>query len=233
METEDGRGFVNAAVFHTQVEDMQREVNVSDPVAGVVQTIVNTADADITGLEVEGRYAITDSFLVTANLGLIDAEYQDVRFDISGDGVVDGADLGLAIPRVPETTWGVGAIYDMDLAAAGFLTFRANYQYRDEFAYTDNNFGWIQEANILRADVTWETPVDGLAVSLFGNNLLDEVQAGNDTQLSFGGNFAAFAPGGQNLSTGVNVPFADNPAGGTFSPLKKGRVVGVELTFAR
>ncbi|MEO0466574.1 MAG: TonB-dependent receptor [Pseudomonadota bacterium] len=233
METEDGRGQLNTAVFFTQIEDMQREVNVSDPIAGVVQTIVNTADADIAGLELEGRYAFGDNFLVTANLGLIEAEYQDVRFDISGDGAIDGADLDLSIPRVPEVTWGVGAIYDVDMGEAGLLTLRANYQYRDEFAYTDNNFGFIQQADILRGDITWQTPYDGLSLSLFGNNLLDEVQAGNDTQLSFGGAFAGFAPGGQNLSTEVAVPFADNPTGGTFSPLKKGRVVGVELTFER
>lgn len=223
METADGRGQLNSALFFTQIEDMQREVNLSDPTAGVVQTIVNTADADITGLELEGRYAVTDNFLLTANLGLLDAEYTDVIFDISSDGAVDGGDLELALPRVPETTWGVGAIYDVDMDAAGFLTFRANYQYRDEIAYTDNNFGWIQEFDQLNGDITWQTPYDGLAVSLFGTNLLDEVQAGNDTQIPFGGA----------RSDGVNEPFSDNPAAGTFSPLKKGRVVGIELTFER
>lgn len=230
-ETEDRRGLVNAAAFMTKIDNMQREVNISDPTAGVVQNIVNTADAEILGLEVEGRYAFTDNFVLTGNIGIIDAEYTDVLFDISGDGVVDGGDLDLAIPRVPELTYGIGFIYDVDLADKGALTARANFQHKDEFAYTDNNFGWIQEVDSLSANLTWTTPMDGIAVSLYGNNLLDEVSAGNDTQLPFGGALSPLVPGSQNLSTGVNAPFAAYPAAGTLSPLKKGRVIGLELTY--
>ncbi|MAI90425.1 TonB-dependent receptor [Ponticaulis sp.] len=230
-ETEDGRGQVNSAVFFTQISDMQREVNLSDPTAGVVQNIVNTADADILGVEVEGRYAVTDSLLVTANIGLIDAEYTSVDFDISGDGVVSAADLDLAIPRVPELTYGFGFIYDHDLGSNGALVTRVNFQHKDEFAYTDNNFGWIQEYDALSANVSWETPWDGISMSVFGDNLLDQVSAGNDTQLPFGSNVAPFVPGGEALGNGVNAPFDQYPAVGTLSPLKRGRVVGIELTY--
>ena len=227
-ETENGRGLLNAAVFFTDIKDMQREVNLSDPSAGVVQTIVNTADAEIAGLELEGRYAITDNFLLTGNVGLIDAEYQSVDFDISGDGVIDGEDLALALPRVPDVTFGVGALYDVSLGNNGSLVTRVNYQNRDEVAYTDNNFGWINEAEIVDADLTWNTPVDGLSVSLYGRNLL----AGGDTQVPFAGAaIAGASPGGVNRANGVGVPFDPNPAAGTFSPLKKGRVIGLELTF--
>ncbi|MEL6861866.1 MAG: hypothetical protein AAGL11_08510, partial [Pseudomonadota bacterium] len=95
------------------------------------------------------------------------------------------------------------------------------------------NFGFINEAEMVDADLTWNTTVDGLSLSLYGRNLLDEVQAGGDTQLPFGGNVAAAAPGGVNLANGVNAPFDPNPAAGTFSPLKKGRVIGLELTLSR
>lgn len=229
-ETADRKGQVNAAVFFTDVQNMQREVNASSPTAGVVQNIVNTADAEILGLEVEGRYAVTDNFLVTANLGLIDAEYTDVRYDISGDLVVDGKDLALAIPRVPEATYGFGFIYDTDLGDHGSLVSRMNFQHKDEFAYTDSNFGWVQAVDSLSGDITWYTGLDGISVSLYGDNLLDEVSAGNDTQLPFGGNLAAFVPGSQNLAAGVGTPFGP-PAVGTLSPLKKGRVIGIELTY--
>lgn len=233
-ETSDGRGQLSAAAFMTEIEDMQREVNASDPTAGVVQTILNTADATITGFEFEGRYAITENFLVMANLGIIDAEYDSVRFNISADpgGLVDGDDLALAIPRVPETTWGIGFIHDLPLGNAGDLSTRVNYQYRDELAFTDSNFGWIQEAGMLDANLTWYTPVDGLEVSIFGRNLLDEVQAGGDTQLPFGGNVAPLF-GLPSLNDGVNQPFGDYPAVGTLSPLKPGRTIGFELTISR
>lgn len=230
-ETADRRGQINAAVFMNDIKDMQRELNLSSPSSGVAQTIVNTADAEILGFEAEGRYALTDSFLLTANLGIISAEYTDVIFDISGNGTVGPEDLALALPRVPETTYGVGALYDLDLGARGSLVSRVSFQHRDEFAYTDNNFGYIDEADQVDANFTWNTPYDGLSVSLFGKNLLDESIAGGDTQVPFGGALAGAVPDGQNLSDGTNDVFDPNPAAGTFQPLQPGRVIGIELSI--
>jgi iron complex outermembrane receptor protein len=229
FQTPDNRGQLNLAAFYTDIENMQREVNISSPTAGVSQFIFNTADANILGFEAEGQYALTESLLLQANVGVIDAEYDSVLFDISSDGVVDDEDTALAIPRVPELTWGVTGVHNADLGNAGSLLTRVSYQYRDRFAYTDNNFGWVQEADILDANITWQTPRDGVSLSLYGRNLLDQVQVGNDTQVPFG-----FIPGfgfGEQRSNGVNEPFGDQPAAGTFSPLAPGRVVGIELTI--
>lgn len=226
----DRRAQINASVFLTDISDMQRELNLSDPVTGVLQTIVNTADATVKGLEVEGRLKATDNILFTGNIGLLDGDYDSVLFDISGDGVVDDADLALDIPRVSPITFGAGVIHDLDLGTSGGLTTRVNFQRRDEFAYTDTNFGWIQAADILDANITWDTPVQGVSLSLYGKNLLDEVQAGNDTQLPFGGNIAPLL-GQPSLANGVNRPYDRFPAVGTLSPLKKGRLIGLELTI--
>ena len=220
FQTDDGAFTLNAAIYYTDIANMQREVNQSSPTAGVSQFILNTADASILGFEAEGRMRVTDSLLFTANLGLIDAEYDSVAFDISGDGTINDADLALKLPRVPDITWGVGVIHEIYMES-GSITTRVNYQFRDEFAYTDNNFGYIQDAQNLDANITWETPMDGLSFSLYGKNLLDQVQAGGDTQLPFGGP----------LSNGVNRPFDFFPAAGTLSPLSKGRQIGVEASF--
>ncbi|MFN7164623.1 MAG: TonB-dependent receptor domain-containing protein [Hyphomonas sp.] len=230
-ETDDRRGQLNAAVFFNDITDMQRELNLSSPTSGVAQTIVNTADAEILGFEVEARYALTDTFLLTANLGLLDAEYTNVIFDISGNGTVGPEDLSLALPRVPEATYGFGVLHDLDLGNRGSLVSRASFQHRDRFAYTDNNFGYVDAADQVDANLTWNTPFEGFSVSLFGKNLLDEAIAGGDTQVPFGGAFAPQVPGGQNLSNGVNAPFDPNPAAGTFQPLQPGRTIGIEFTI--
>lgn len=231
FQTEDRRGTLNISAFLTDISDMQREVNLPSVGAGVSQFILNTADATIKGVEAEGRYAVTDNFLLTGNIGLIDAEYDQIGFDISGDGIVNDADLALDIPRVPKATFGVGFIADFDMRESGVIVTRANFQHRDRIAYTDNNFGFVQAIDNLSANITWETPIDGVELSLYGKNLFDEVQVGGDTQLPFGGPQSPAIPGSQNLSNGVNSPFDNNPAVGTFSPLKKGRVVGIELTI--
>jgi iron complex outermembrane receptor protein len=230
-QTEDGRGQFNAAVFFNKMSDMQRELNLPSPSAGVSQVILNTADAEILGLEAEGRYALTDNLLITANVGIIDADYTSVDYDISSDGLVNGRDLRLDLPRVPEATYGIGAIYDFDLREKGSLVARANFQHRDKSAYTDNNWGWTNAVDMLDANLTWNTPYEGLSVAIFGKNLLDEVSAGNDTQLPFGGNVSALVPGSSNLATGANTPYAYYPAVGTFSPLIPGRRIGFEITM--
>ncbi len=220
FQTADGAFTFNAAAYITKVGNMQREVNLADPGAGVVQNILNTADATITGFEAEARMRVSESLAFTANIGIIDAEYDRVLFDISGDGVINDTDLALSLPRVPPITVGMGLIHELNVGSSKFLT-RVNYQYRDEAAYTDDNLGWLNALSNLEANITWETPVDGLSLSVYGRNLLDEVQEGGDTQVPFGG------PN----STGVRRPFAPDPQLGTFSPLMRGRNVGVEALF--
>ncbi|MGE6696987.1 TonB-dependent receptor [Hyphomonas sp. NPDC076900] len=220
-QSTDGRVQVNGAAFMTEVGDMQREVNTAAPGAAVVQNIVNTADATIYGLEFDGRIVLTDTLLASFNVGFMDASYDDVFYDLNNDGVVDQDDVNLDLPRVPPITYGFGLMKEFDLGTSGAVVARANYQYRDRIAYTDSNFGWIQDANMVDVNVTWETPVQGLSASLYGKNLLDEVQLGNDTQLPF--------PGPN--STGLNYSYQALPAGGTFSPMKKGRLLGLELTY--
>jgi iron complex outermembrane receptor protein len=199
---------------------MQREVNVADPGAGVVQNILNTADATIAGFEAESTIRLSDTLVFNANVGIIDDQYDEILFDISGDGVIDQADFDLRIPRIPAVTWGMGLIHELFLGDSEIVT-RVNYQYRDEFAFTDDNLGWIQDISNLEANITWNTPIDGFSLSVYGRNLFDQVQAGGDTQLPFGGP----------LSTGVRQPFANNPTGGTLSPLQRGRNIGIEALF--
>jgi iron complex outermembrane receptor protein len=222
FQTADGTFTLNVAAYYTDISNLQREINQASETSGVAQSIFNTADASILGFEAESRVRLDDSLIFTANIGIIDDEYDAVFRDISGDGVVDAADEALRLPRVPEVTFGAGLIHEV-LLSNGAIVSRINYQFRDEYAYTDSNFGFVQSSDNLDANITWETPINGLSFSVYGKNLLDEVQVGGDTQLPFGG--GAF-------SNGVNAPFDPSPAAGTFSPLSKGRQVGAEVTFA-
>ena len=220
FQTADSKLTLNVAAYVTKIQDMQREVNQADPQSGVAQSIFNTADATIMGFEAEGRLRVTDGLILTANVGLINDEYDEILFDISGDGVINDDDLDLRIPRVPETTFGFGFIHELFVGNNEFIT-RFNYQWRDEFAFTDDNRGFIQSISNLEGNITWVTPIDGFSLSVYGRNLFDEVQAGGDTQLPFGGP----------LSNGVNAPFDPVPGAGTFSPLQRGRTIGVEAVI--
>lgn len=204
-------GRLNAAVFYNTIDDMQREINLPGPI-GVIQLIRNTADATITGLEIDGSFGLTDNLLMLASVGVIDASYDEVRFDLNSDGVVDDADKALDLPRAADLTYSIGFTHDLELGQWGYLTSRINYAYRDESAYTDNNLGFITDQSILDAGLDFYSKDGDWVLSIYGRNILDEVKHGGDTQLpdDIGG----------------------VPVGGTFSPLAKGRVIGAEVTWS-
>ena len=209
---EFGRSRLNGALFYNEIEDMQREVNTADPVSGVVQVIKNTADAEILGLELDGTFSITDSLVLQASVGYIDPEYTEVRFDLNGDGVIDGRDKDLELPRAAEWTYTVGLNHDLPLGDWGYMATRISYAYRDDSAYTDNNLGWILDQEILDAGIDFYSNDGHWAFGIYGRNLLDDVKHGGDTQLP-------------DLLGPV-------PTGGTFSPLARGSIYGLEVTYS-
>ena len=208
-----GRGRFNLAVFFSEIDDMQRELNLADPFAGVVQVIKNTADAEIFGLELDGVFALGESTVLLASLGYIDPKYTAIKFDLNGDGALDGKDKALDLPRAAKLTYSIGLTHDMDVGDWGFMTARINYAHRDESAYTDNNLGFILEQNILDAGLDFQSASGQWTFSLYGRNLGNEVKHGGDTQ----------------LPPTLVSPLL--PLGGTFSPLAKGRIVGFEVTY--
>ena len=201
------------AGFLTIMNDLQREINVDDPVAGVVQFIQNPADANVYGFEIDTSIRLLSSFVLTGSFGYTDAEYTEVREDLTGDGVVDSRDENLVLPRLANITANVGGIFDLDLGSIGLLTMRANYAYRDSSFFTDNNFGVLPSGHVVDAsiaftiaDIDMGSTVLAPKFTLYGRNLLNEAFLGGQTPLGF------------------PPPFTGN-----FSPLKEGRVLGAEL----
>ncbi|OJW75095.1 MAG: hypothetical protein BGO57_12990 [Sphingomonadales bacterium 63-6] len=219
-QSANGVARVNAAVFWSDIGGLQREVNVPSLPSGLAQSVYNTADARIRGGEVEAQFAPAAGLTLSANVGYIDAEYRRIYFDLNSDNVIDAADLELALPRAPKWTWGGSARYEVAVGGLGTLVANAFFQHRSAYAYTDNNWGYNSASDRLDASLALKLADSGLTLTLYGRNLLDEVQFGGDTQLGFAGGA---------YSDGNNRPFDPNPAAGTFSPIFKGRVLGLEL----
>jgi len=205
------RGRLNGAIFFNQIQDMQADINFSDPVSGVVQVIKNTADAEILGAELDGVFSIADNFVVTGSLGVIDAKYTKVLYDLNGDDVIDEADLALNLKRAPDLTYSIGFNWDIDIGTWGYMSARASFAHRDETAWSEDNRAYVPEQDIVDAGLSFSSNDGRWVFALYGKNLTSEVKWGGDTQLPS-------TLGGQAL-------------GGTFSPLAKGRVVGAEVTL--
>jgi len=204
-------GRLNGAIFYNTIEDMQRELNSPSQGVGVVQVIRNTADTNISGFELDGVFSLTDNLVLLTSMGLTNAQYDEVKFDLNGDGVIDGVDRGLDLPRAADFTFSIGFTHDLDIGQWGYLASRVNYAYRGESAYTDDNLGFILPQDILDAGLDFYSNDGRWTFSLYGRNLLDQVKHGGDTQLP--------------------PVIGPVPTGGTFSPLAKGRIVGAEVTF--
>ncbi|HET6591588.1 MAG TPA: TonB-dependent receptor, partial [Xanthomonadales bacterium] len=133
------------------------------------------------------------------------------RFDLNGDGVIDARDKALELPRAAEWTYSIGLNHDWTFDSGSALSFRVNYAYRDDAFYTDNNLGYLLSQEILDAGIDYALAGGQWVLSLYGRNLLDDVNHGGDTQLP-----AVIGP---------------VPTGGTFSPLVRGRIAGLEVSF--
>ncbi|MFM5929898.1 MAG: TonB-dependent receptor [Novosphingobium sp.] len=221
-QSADRRLGLQATVFQNEVANLQREINVPSATSGLAQSIFNTADARIRGGELELSATPVDGLRLSASVGHIDARYTSVKFDINSDGSINAADLLLDLPRAPRWTWGLGGQYRFGLGGKAEMLLRADFQHRSRFAYTDNNWGFNSASDRLDASLTLNLGDPAMRFTVFGRNLLDEVQFGGDTQLPFAGGI---------YSDGNNRPYDPNPAAGTFSPLAKGRTVGIEVAM--
>ena len=205
------QGYLSGALFFNDIEDMQREVNLADPISGVVQVIKNTADAEILGIELDGALNLAENLQATGSVGWLDPEYKKVRFDLNSDGTIDGRDKDLDPPRAAEWTWNLGLMHRLQAGDLGHVNTRVSYSYRDKSFFTDNNLGYIMSQKILDAGLDFHMGNGHWVFSIYGKNLLDEVKHGGDTQLP--------------------TRLGPIPLGGAYGPLAKGRVIGGEVTF--
>ena len=206
-----GQGYLSGALFFNDIEDMQREVNLPDPISGVVQVIKNTADAEILGIELDSALNLAENLQATGSVGWLDPEYKKVRFDLNSDGMIDGRDKDLDPPRAAKWTWSLGLRHHLQVGDLGHIDTRVRYSYRDESSFTDNNLGYILSQKILDAGLDFHMENGHWTFSIYGKNLLDEVKHGGDALLP--------------------PRLGPIPLGGAYAPLAKGRVIGGEVTF--
>ena len=199
----------NTAFFYSDVRSLQRTVVTFDPEYGFVRITSNAGDATIWGIETNIDFLMSPNLTLSAAYGYTNGEYDEVFFDLDRSRVVnDAGDLALELPRLTPHTGSVGFVYDQSMGDLGAATLSFNYNYRDRSYYSDNNSGYLNKMNVINANLEFTTLNERLTLSVYGKNLLDEVQYG--------------------ISTPLPPP---NPRGHTLSTLTKGRMIGASLTY--
>ncbi len=207
-----GAAEVNAALFFTEYEDLQ--ISIFDGVLGF--NVGNAAEAEISGLEIDGRWAATDNLTISGGFAFIDFEFSDFRngqcyfgqapnVDLDGDGTPELCDYtGNTNQSVSDFQGNLSFMHyasiggDLELRTALDIFHTGEYEASATFdpalvqgAYTTYNL----RVGVGPQDGSWE-------IALLGKNLSDErvLTFGGDTPLAgstFGAksNYAFFTRG--------------------------------------
>ena len=166
-----GRVSLNGAIFHTDYQDLQIEVN--DGIAPVTR---NAAEADIDGFELELTAIPGDGWLIQAGIGYLDAEY--VSLDPSENFTTDLLSLSTSSKLVNTPAWSgnFGVQYAWQVAGGGQVITRADLAYVDDHFKDALNFPQLHQDSysLIDAYITYVSAGDNWEVSLFGKNLSDE-----------------------------------------------------------
>lgn len=169
---------LNLAAFYNEYDDKQEEVIEPDGFGGSNTVVRNASSAELKGVEAELTWVATDYLRFAANVGYLDAEYDDFRADLTGDGIVtDNSDLELR--RVPEWTGGVAGTYTRLLGPGTFQLY-ASYRYTDEYWVEVRNDprGLLDDRGVVDVIISYEwawSENRSVKISGWGRDVTDEV----------------------------------------------------------
>ncbi|BAI96236.1 TonB-dependent receptor [Sphingobium sp. TA15] len=197
---------LNGSVFLNTLKGLQRDSIVGDPAFGTIALIANATDATVYGFDAEMVLLPVEGLQLDANVGYVDTDYKNVRFDLTGDGKIDAADYRLKPPRSARWSYNIGGTYTYELANGTKVAANANYAFRSAAPSSDDNVRYLTSRRLLTASLTVTLPDSRFEISLYGKNLL------NDSNEGFV----------------LNLPA---PFGFTVRALDEGRVIGVAGKF--
>ena len=142
--------------------------------------------------------------LITDNFS-INASYgwQDGEYDSVNPAFASF--LGDELPRLAPTNYSVGLSWDIP-AGENMFNVMVNHSFRESHPYDDANLQFFDDQRRTNASINWFSADDAWTVSLYGKNLEDEANWGNLTSIA-----------------GLWVA----------GPMKKGRVLGLEVNYRR
>ena len=168
----DGRMIFNGAVFKSEYDDKQESILIPVNLANVATVVRNAASMEMTGLELELMYQVSEAWDLMVTYGYLEAAYKDYLADINGDqNITDNSGL---IPRnTPENTFGITTSYTTQIGD-GELKGRISYRFRDELETdpSNNPLGSVDSIENINATIGYT--IDNYSVTVWGRNLTDE-----------------------------------------------------------
>ena len=157
---------LSAALFRMQRRDVQVATSITrvrqDESAEFIQYTSNAAKGVNQGLEVEAVFQASDRLRLSANLGLLDATYEDY---VNGAGEdLDGRDQA----QSPAYHFYLAADYQL----ADGLRLTVNLEGKDDYYFSAGHAEQSPSYTLLNSALSYST--DGWDLSLWGRNLADK-----------------------------------------------------------
>ncbi|MCC5854733.1 MAG: TonB-dependent receptor [Idiomarina sp.] len=125
----DGRVRLNAAVFHSDYQDMQ--VTVQRAVdAGVASQVLNAAQATVQGFEIETLARLTNNLSVNASIGYVNAEFDQVNFFNPETQQVEDVSALWSFANTPKWSANIGFAQEFPAVWGGDVVWSGNLAYR-------------------------------------------------------------------------------------------------------
>ena len=207
-----GAAELNVAAFFTDFEDLQ--ISIFDGVLGF--NVGNAATAEVVGLELDGRWAVSDFLTISGGMAFTDFEFTDFQngqcyfgqtpdVDLDGDGIPELCDYtGNSNQMVSDFQGNLSFDFAFPVASSLEFTALIDLFYTSEYdasatfdpALVQDGYSMVNARLGIGSDTgSWE-------VAVLGKNLGDEkvIQFGGDTPLAgstFGAksNYAFFGRG--------------------------------------
>jgi len=168
----DGRMIFNGAIFRSEYDDKQESILIPVDLSNVATVVRNASSLEMTGLELEVMYQVSEAWDVMATYGYLKSEYDNYLADLTGDGIItDNSDL---VPRnTPENTFGLTTSYTAQIGS-GYLKARVSYRFRDslETESQNNPLGSLDSIHNVNANINYT--INNYSVSVWGRNITDE-----------------------------------------------------------
>ena len=167
----DNRLQFNAAVYRNDYEDYQAQVN---RVGNAFDTrVLNAAEAEIDGVEIEVSALIAPMFRVDATFAHTDAKIKEVDLDPSLEA---NFSAGHRLPYVSKYTFSISPQLDFPLANGGSVLARLDYSYRDDFFGQIANSPFEREGGygLINARLEYSNAEQDWSIALYAINLADQ-----------------------------------------------------------
>ena len=169
---QDGRMILNGAIFKSEYDDKQESILIPVDLTNVATVVRNAASMEMSGIELELMYQVTEAWDLMVTYGYLEAEYKDYLADLNGDNVI--TDNSGLIPRnTPENTFGITTSYTTQIGN-GELKGRVSYRFRDEMNSDSSNKPQGELDSIENVNATISYSVENYSVTVWGRNLTDE-----------------------------------------------------------